>query len=514
MSFYEEYKPFRNYMRRFDLVSSLVDVWCYSRYIIENEPLPPGYAVGMDLRKHGALKEYIHPWDLDLLAREIVLNSGDRADFNLRWWNDLGIAINHLRRLDGAAFESGHSQVDIMLEIHRIAHRQFPWQTNIGVIPMMRAFKVFGERAVEAIVERELGMTTRQFLQLGMAVGGHFVNNWGMSQNQNYDVLGISSEATRAFFNRITCTLPHLKAEINERQSYDRDWIYVWNPLEATPLISFDPIFPDRVLCPIPRYLLRRASAGIFYDLVRAADFDNPFGHSFQAYIGEVAKTFCTQPNFSVLCEEPYYVGKHKRHGTDWIISDKTGHIFIESKTKRLTVNAKTLADPVALDRDLAIMATAIVQHYRNITEALGGKTKWKPNRLPIYPMVLTLEDWFIFSPRVDEMLKRHVRRLLLESNQSEQILDEMPYTIASAYEFELTIQIIAQLDIFSVMSKKTAIDQRIWSLLPFVTNDFKEQMKNVKRFLFVDDWAKLMPEMPDGTTFDSIVAKSKIPRF
>ena len=32
MSFYEDYKPFRNYMRRYSLVESLVDVWLYFAY--------------------------------------------------------------------------------------------------------------------------------------------------------------------------------------------------------------------------------------------------------------------------------------------------------------------------------------------------------------------------------------------------------------------------------------------------------------------------------------------------
>lgn len=40
MNFYEEYKPFRNYMRRFDLVPGLVDVWCYSLHVMEGQPLP------------------------------------------------------------------------------------------------------------------------------------------------------------------------------------------------------------------------------------------------------------------------------------------------------------------------------------------------------------------------------------------------------------------------------------------------------------------------------------------
>jgi hypothetical protein len=61
------------------------------------------------------------------------------------------------------------------------------------MVPMMRAFKVFGEAAVDAIVVRELGMTVRQFLLLGAAVGGSFLKKWGMSTNLDYGGLGISS---------------------------------------------------------------------------------------------------------------------------------------------------------------------------------------------------------------------------------------------------------------------------------------------------------------------------------
>jgi hypothetical protein len=83
---------------------------------------------------------------------------------------------------------------------------------------------------------------------------------------------------------------------------------------------------------------------------VKAADFDNPFGNSFQAYVGEIVRATCKPPRFSLLAEEPYLVGSRKMHGVDWILSDATGHLFIESKTKRLTVGAKTLGDPAALD--------------------------------------------------------------------------------------------------------------------------------------------------------------------
>ena len=40
MDFYENYKPFRNYMRKFSLVESLVDVWRYSLHILNDAHLP------------------------------------------------------------------------------------------------------------------------------------------------------------------------------------------------------------------------------------------------------------------------------------------------------------------------------------------------------------------------------------------------------------------------------------------------------------------------------------------
>jgi hypothetical protein len=503
MSFYEQYKPFRNYMRRFDLLSSLVDVWRYSLHVTEGLPLPADYAVGMSAMTLKPLREHVYPWDLDILTKELVLNAGRGGDCSLKRWNDLAVALNHIRRLDDAAYAHGGGEnADVLLELHRIAHRQFPWQMKIGMAPMMRALKVFGEAAVERIVERELGMTTLQFLQLGLALAGSFQRSWGMSTNQDYRVpLGISRSVSEEFLRRITCTLDQLKAEIAKRQTYDRDWLYAWNPLEATPLVSFDPEFPDRVLCPIPRYLTRRASAGIFYDLVKSADFDNPFGNSFQGYVGEIIKATCRPPHFALRAEEPYYVGTHKMHGVDWVLSDSTGHLFIESKTKRLTVSAKTLSDAAALDKDLVVMAMAIVQHYRNIRDARDGKTTWVPDGLPVFPLVLTLEDWFIISPQIDAMLHRHVCRLLADAGIPEQVLGEMPYTIASAHELEIASQVIAQVGISPVMAKKTESGQhRSWSLLPFITGNFSEEMRGVNWRLFADEWGNLIPKRPEET--------------
>ena len=139
-------------------------------------------------------------------------------------------------------------------------------------------------------------------------------------------------------------------------------------------------------------------------------------------------------------------------------------------------------------------MAAAIVQHYQNILRALDRKTRWKPDGLPIYPLILTLEDFFIFSPSVVDILNKHVRRLLHERGVSEQVLTDMAFTIASAHEFEAASQVIAQVGVDALMSKKTSLEQRSWSLLQFMRDHFADEMERVNRALFEVDWNRLLP--------------------
>lgn len=279
MAFFDDYKPFRNHLRRFPLLPSLVEVWRLSLYLLHDQPLPPDYPIGRLASAREPLKKSLHPWDLDILSRELVLNASVRGPRTLAKWDDFANTINFIRRLEDAAYSSnGGEPADIMLELHRIAHWQFPWQVNSGAAPLMRALKVFGAEDVDRIVVQKLGMTMQQAMSLGTAVSGGFLRTWSMSIDQDYNVLGISRQASDAFLHSITTTTDELRRKMASQQRYDQDWAYTQNPLEEKPLINFDKVHPNHVVCPIPHWLTRRVSGGIFYDLVKFAEFSNPFG--------------------------------------------------------------------------------------------------------------------------------------------------------------------------------------------------------------------------------------------
>jgi hypothetical protein len=491
VSFYESYKPFRDCMRRFPLTQSLMDIWAYSNHIVDRHPLPHDFAPGR------GPEQLPYSWELETLTREIVLNGGDNEQtLSLRRWRNLARAVDHIRRLDEEACRQNGDTIDALFELHRIGHRQLPWQQDKGMAPIMRVLKIFGAASVEAVVLRELGMTTVQFLQLGAAVAGSFIRNVGMSTRQDYrESLGISIEASAAFFDRLSCDIEQLKTDTVSYQSYDDGWLYAWNPLERTPLIRFDREHPDRVICPIPRYLLRRTSAGLFYDLVNSTGFQNPYGESFQSYVGDILRATCGSSRFRILSEQTYRVGKRLKHGVDWILSDATGHVFVECKAKRLRVTSKTRSDKAALEKDLIVLATAVVQNYSNIRDALDGNTQWKADSLPIYPVILTLENWLIFSPWVSDLLLGHVRGLLREQGLPDTLVDEMPFAIASSADFEVASQIIAQTGIEKMMAQKTDTRSRGWMLAPSLSGKFEDEMRNINWRLFSDDWEKLVPD-------------------
>jgi hypothetical protein len=61
-------------MRQFPLLPSLEYIWVYSEHIANGLGLPPALRFRNSVGGTVNLKDTIFPWELDLLAREIVLN--------------------------------------------------------------------------------------------------------------------------------------------------------------------------------------------------------------------------------------------------------------------------------------------------------------------------------------------------------------------------------------------------------------------------------------------------------
>ncbi len=493
------YRPLRDHLIGYGSVESLEAIWAYHQNLTDDVPLPPE-SICRDPKsgRQVPLKDHVYLWDLALLAREIVLNGSRWGGKSLGFWDNLANALNRIRDLDNkiSKRKSEADDYDVLWDLFPLIHDQFEWQRPPSKFSLVRYYKIFGESEVGELVEAATGLTLRQLYHMTFAVSGNFKTKSKMLTNNSYAVIGISDQQRDLFFSLVCGDLITIKEAVSNTQNYDASWNYTFNPLKARPLVRVDHQHPERVLCPIPTFLMTRVTQGIFYDIVGAKGFQNAYGKAFENYVGKILTETCGASGLTVSGETPYTApGKNLRHGVDWTLRDATGTVFIECKAKRVRQDAKAGGDGAALSKELETMAEYIVQHYKNIDDALSGLTAWVSDGTPVYPLIITLEPWWIFNPVIRNVLEAHIRRHLAEQGLNEEVLETMPYTIASIDEAERAFHVLAQVGISDFFGSKIDPKHREWALFPFFQAKFSHVAAEAADKFYSDEFLKLFPD-------------------
>lgn len=490
---YQDYKPFRNLLRSYHLEESLFDVWQLALYLSKPDAAAPG-KFGFQAHK---LRSVLYQWDLLLLTRELVLHASPRGTHRLDTMANLGRVINAMRELSNEAskLKLEQERESVFVGIHRLVHQQLPFQGNKELNTIGRYLLVFGQAKFDQIMRAATGLSTAQYYLLGMAIAGGLMQSPRVNASQDYAEFGISHEASREFFQRLALPISLLRQRFEEAARYDGLWQFTWNELEAHPLVGVDPENPDHLYCPLPALWLRRVSAGLYYDLVKTSGFSDAFGDAFQNYIGIVLERFFPAPEFVITPETPYLVRKNRHHGIDWILSDSTANLFVECKTKRMVQEAKFALNEEAIQKELSSVADAVVQLYKNISEAEQGLTHWSNNQLPIYPLVVSLEDWFLISPLMRQELRDIVKAKLQSAGMSEALLTSKPFSFVSARELEITSAIIQSVGIDAFFREKTSEKYCDYLLPEFAREAFPGKTAGSLGELFMDELRKTFTE-------------------
>lgn len=491
MNNYSQYKPLRNLLRQFNLQGSIEDIWGYFQAVDQ----PSSNAKVWTGQAYTNLKDVLYKWEITTLAREIVLNATPHGTQRLRQWPNMARVLNMLRQVNNDMAGAQITPAQAYNSLNPTGHLQFPWQRQRQFNALMRYFKVFSAPDVDQLLVRETGISTKEWFSVGFGATGHLQKQFTIASCQDYRPLGIELEQSQAVFRKLSLPIEELRDKISAAAQYDETWMYTWNPLELTPLVGLDPSHPERLHCPIPSYVLRRASQSLYYDIADADGFNDPFGSSFQAYVGEVLSETFPIPQFTIYEEREYKVGRNRKDGVDWILADDQANLFIECKAKRMTSRAKSVVDPTIIGQQVDYLAKAVVQLYKNIVDALAGHTHWPRNNLPIYPLVVTLEDWYLLATSAD-LLADTVRTKMAEAKLDLAWLETMPYTVASCQDFEDVIPTIAEVGIHAFFSLKHAGDQERWMIQSYAQEQFNEvYRRTVHRKLFEKEWLRILPE-------------------
>ena len=98
MDSYDLYKPLRNHLRRISLLSGLGTIRTYLQNFQFSEPFPSDIGVHSRVRlAPDAAARGVFEWELEILAKELILNSPATGQSELTTWNEFSGAINELK---------------------------------------------------------------------------------------------------------------------------------------------------------------------------------------------------------------------------------------------------------------------------------------------------------------------------------------------------------------------------------------------------------------------------------
>jgi len=340
---------------------------------------------------------------------------------------------------------------------------------------MYRAYRIYNDPEMQPILEKAIGLRLASAWTLALAVSGGANSSPMVSSKIDYGLVGVPADEQRAFFKMVGSHRRDIKTILENSRRIDEGWARSWNALESTPLVNLDTHNPTEYVCPLPALLLLRVTEGLFYDLVKSGQkYGKPYGHAFEAYVGEVLVAQFKRSTHRVAAEQPYFVGKNRKLGVDWTVSDSTGHIMIECKARRMKLSAKELDDGEDLQQSLEDLTESIVQHYRNISDAKNGFAEFEPDGLPIYPFIVTYEDWRLFAPHVVNRLYGLVEDKLRSLDLLE-LMRLSPFTVTSIEEFEKAGQAIAQIGIAKFCAERVKQPFRHFGLGGYADHAFHD---------------------------------------
>jgi hypothetical protein len=446
------YKRVERISRRLGLTDSLAHIWAYSLHVCYGFDLPFEYWHTKVAGRPVQIRDFIGEFHLDLHVREILLHAGksSQASLSLKNWNDFAEFHNAINRQSDKT--SGTSS-DIWLTLHRMGHQQISHFDRVDFNYLGRYWSLFRRKPIAELLERSFGMTVLEYFLLVAGVFTVYLDRPESDLIHDLSALDIPTDAMRERLATVSTTPQNVRRRLSEARRFDSSWAYTFNEIKRTPLLQLRPTAPNRLFCPRPPLLVRRLLSSVFFDLVSKQGFAEAFGDGVEDLVGDLIRR--SDRRLSPNKPAPYRTGSGLRHGADWIISDASGHVFVECKSARIPIQAQVAPTAEDVSAGMNRLADAVVQNYANIHDAVNGRTEWRTNGLPTYSLIVTLEDWNLFSPIASDALRSLVEQKLIGRHLQPSLMSTTPYVVVSVRDLPDLTHAMAEQGIARLLDEK-----------------------------------------------------------
>lgn len=490
---YEPYKPLRNYLRKVDLINGLGAIRWYINHFQTNNPPPPPTDMEVDVAllndKDRAFTIYL-PWQMTVLAREVIINSATTGyTKDLRKLRDFAAGLNKVKAVDDYIGKHYVDQTNIMHTLSKLmSHQQFVWQENRpNHQTWNRYYCIYQHKDVRPIFEKFFGISVEKFFVLSMLTWYNYTQFLGMfyPPDIKLDKIGGTLADYDLFLKHYALTLDELREKLTntaEERHFGSDFFYYYDSLKKYPVILVEVEGRAMHICPIPTYLYWRTTDGIYYELINQHGFDQALGEAFKSYIGEVINKQTCSRTVCVLDADTYI--KRELPRPDWIFIDSGSAMFIECKSKRMTMSAKTEPSYTPItEGQLQKLAESILQCYKAVIDAVQHKYSDLSKVRNYYPIVVTLESWYVVGD-IAAKLKDEVLKEATKQGVDPKAISTHPYLVLSAQDFENLISVLRTKPLSEVLPPFFS-DQQYdeWQFDSYLGHVYPSESKGYKLF-------------------------------
>ena len=422
VNFFEEFKPIRNNIRKFNLWDILHELYKIQK------------------GKH-------IPEILEFIYLNSIVYSSEYKNIKLkhpeREWSKLINGTNELHEKINALWINE----DVWGFLHKQYLNQLKAKPHHPFNHLYRHYFIFSHKKLSSHIERMLGISYHDFFLCAWWIHSVFDKKTYKKpkayffQEKNKDT-SISSENINTTLETLSINLTNLKTQLKEQMRYDM-CTFITHEYEhiKRPILESG----DYLYCLYPDMLLNQLTSGVYY-LSKIYDnsnnLNNSFGLCFEQYVGIVLGK-CKTNKLKITKELKFNRGQNKT--SDWIVEDNGSIVFIECKTKRLKIESKKYEDIVESDIgsmvDAAFQVYKVFHHYSN-NEIPG--LNFQQNKYFI-PMIITLEEWYAGIPDLNEEIKKRLKVKLKSSGIEPSLVEQYKFRITSISNFELDIQMMSK---------------------------------------------------------------------
>ena len=393
----------------------------------------------------------IHRWELEALVGQLLvtekapIREGRNRQINCRVFATAQLVANQLRNLEEAEAAIFLDRGDVLLEMHRIAQRQFGWQRGYGnVNRIYRYARIYGQGECDRYFQEQYGLSINDFSLVGFAVYASLHRNlWLAGQSYRIDQLGVKRATFETALGRLSKPIRQARITAASMANvHGRGLPIAYQPsfLRRFPIVSFGDN-NERLYAPIPDLILFRITSGLYYDLApEKTSLIREANERFEAYVEEFMSAM--MPQCDVGGSYGYGTKKHGFDSPDVIVRlEDQISLVIECKATKLTFEAQYAEDPKsAAETAYGQIAKGVFQLWRYFSHArrgIAGIGDVSPN---VHGIVLTLDTWLMMAPKLQEQVIASATKMAADKDLEILAEDRRPIVFCAVEDLEYTL--------------------------------------------------------------------------